>query len=86
MPQANINIRMDENLKRDMEDLCQRIGMNLTTAITVFFKKAVMEQGIPFQVSADPFYSEVNQARIRDAISRLDAGLGTEHELIEADE
>lgn len=86
MPQANINIRMDEDLKHDMEDLCQRIGMNLTTAITVFFKKAVMEQGIPFQVSADPFYSKTNQTRIREAISRLDAGLGAEHELIEADE
>ena len=86
MAQTNINIRMDENLKRDMEDLCQKLGMNLTTAVTVFFKKAVMEQGIPFRVSADPFYSEANQARIREAIFRLDSGLGTEHELIEVDE
>lgn len=86
MAQANINIRMDEELKHDMENLCQRLGMNLTTAITVFFKKAVMEQGIPFPVSADPFYAEPNQARIRQAIARLDAGLGSEHELIEADE
>lgn len=39
MPQANINIRMDEDLKHDMEDLCQRIGMNLTTAITVFLRR-----------------------------------------------
>lgn len=85
MAQANINVRMDENLKHDMEDLCQRLGMNLTTAITVFFKKAVLEQGLPFQVSTDPFYSESNQARIREAVSRLDAGMGTEHELIEAD-
>ncbi len=60
MAQANINIRMDEELKHDMENLCQRLGMNLTTAITVFFKKAVMEQGIPFPVSADPFYTEPN--------------------------
>lgn len=86
MAQASINIRMDENLKHDMENLCQKLGMNLTTAVTVFFKKAVSEQGIPFWVSADPFYSEPNQARIRAAIQRLDAGLGTEHELIEADE
>lgn len=85
MAQANVNIRMDEALKRDMETLCQRLGMNLTTAVTIFFKKAVMEQAIPFRVSADPFYSESNQARIHEAIARLDAGLGTEHELIEAD-
>ena len=86
MAQANINIRMDEDLKHDMENLCQKLGMNLTTAVTVFFKRAVLEQGIPFTVSADKFYSEANQTRIREAISRLDAGLGTEHELIEADE
>lgn len=86
MAQTNINIRMDEDLKHDMENLCQRLGMNLTTAVTVFFKKAVMEQGIPFKVSADPFYSDANQARIREAIARLDAGLGVEHELIETDE
>lgn len=86
MAQANVNIRMDEGLKHDMENLCQKLGMNLTTAVTVFFKKAIMEQGIPFRVSADPFYEESNQARIREAIARLNAGLGTEHELIEADE
>jgi len=86
MAQASVNIRMDEDLKHDMENLCQRLGMNLTTAITVFFKKSVMEQGIPFKVSADPFYEESNQARIREAVARLNAGLGTEHELIEVEE
>jgi len=86
MAQASVNIRMDEDLKHDMESLCQRLGLNLTTAVTVFFKKAVMEQAIPFKVSADPFYAESNQTRIREAVARLNAGLGTEHELIEADE
>ena len=86
MAQANVNIRMDEDLKRNMENLCQELGMNLTTAITLFFKKAVRERGIPFQVSVDPFYSESNQARLREAAARMDAGLGTEHELIEVDE
>ena len=43
MAHTNINIRMDEDLKRSMESLCQELGMNLTTAVTVFFKKAVRE-------------------------------------------
>lgn len=86
MAQANINIRMDEELKHNMESLCQELGINLTTAVTVFFKKAVRERGLPFQVSIDPFYSETNQTRLREAASRMDAGLGTEHELIEVDE
>ena len=37
MAQTNLNIRMDEDLKRSMENLCQELGMNLTTAVTVFF-------------------------------------------------
>lgn len=86
MAQTNVNIRMDENLKHSMERLCQELGMNLTTAVTIFFKKAVREGGIPFQVSTDPFFSEANMARLREAAARLDAGLGTEHELIEVDE
>lgn len=86
MAQTNINIRMDEELKHSMENLCQELGMNLTTAVTVFFKKAVRERGIPFQISADPFYTEANQARLREAAARMDAGLGTAHELIEVDE
>lgn len=86
MAQANINIRMDEELKHNMESLCQELGINLTTAVTVFFKKAVRERGLPFQVSIDPFYSETNQARLHEAAVRMDAGLGTEHELIEVDE
>ena len=86
MAQANINIRMDEELKHSMERLCQDLGMNLTTAVTIFFKKAVREQAIPFPVSTDAFYSEANMARLREAAARLDAGLGQEHELIEVDE
>ena len=86
MAQTNLNIRMDEDLKRSMENLCQELGMNLTTAVTVFFKKALREGGIPFPVSTDPFFTEENLRRIREAAARLDAGLGTEHELIEVDE
>ena len=44
------------------------------------------EGGIPFPVSTDPFFTEENLRRIREAAARLDAGLGTEHELIEVDE
>ena len=86
MAHTNINIRMDEDLKRSMESLCQELGMNLTTAVTVFFFFFVREHGLPFKVSVDPFYSEANQARLHEAVARLDAGLGTEHELIEVDE
>ena len=45
---------MDEKLKSDFGELCENIGMNITTAFTVFAKKAVAEQRIPFELSVKP--------------------------------
>lgn len=89
MAQINVNIRMDENLKKQFEAFCSEIGMNMTTAFCVFAKTAVRQNRIPFEISAesDPFYSEVNQARLRKSIADLNAGNGKVRELIEvADE
>ena len=86
MAQATISIRTDADLKQDFERLCQDIGMNLTTAFNIFMKQAVRENAIPVELTCDPFYTRENVDRIARAAARLDAGLGTEHELIEVDE
>lgn len=78
-----INIRMDKELKKRMEEVCEELGMNMTTAFTIFAKKMTREHRIPFEVSYDPFYSESNMRAIDEGIRRLDRGLGQEHELIE---
>ena len=86
MAQTSINIRMDEDLKKKFEEFCNEIGMSMTTAICVFAKKAVREQKIPFEVSAeDPFYNSANIKRLETAIAELNAGYGKIHELIEVD-
>ena len=74
MPQVLVNIRMDEVLKKDMEKTCQELGMNMTTAFTVFAKKMSREKRIPFEVSVDPFYSDSNMARIKESIAQLNEG------------
>lgn len=85
MAQVNINIRMDEDLKKQFDSFCYDIGMNMTTAFCVFARKAVRERRIPFEVSADPFYSEENMARLKESIRKVESGEKklTEHELIE---
>ncbi len=84
MAQTNINIRMDEELKKQFDKFCSDIGMTMTTAICVFAKKAVREQRIPFEITAeDPFYSEKNIERLTKAIADLNNGKGTEHEIVE---
>lgn len=53
MAQTNINIRMDENLKKDFDNMCDELGMNMTTAFNIFAKTVVRQQGIPFPVALD---------------------------------
>lgn len=86
MAQTLINIRMDEELKKNMEYTCHELGMNLTTAFTIFAKKMTREKRIPFEVSIDPFYSQSNMEHLRRGVEALNAGKGTEHDIIEVDE
>ena len=51
MAQALVNFRMDAELKKDMEETCRDLGMNMTTAFTIFAKKMTREKRIPFEVS-----------------------------------
>lgn len=51
MSTTNVTIRLDEDLKREAEALFSDLGLNMTTAITVFMKQAVREQRIPFALS-----------------------------------
>lgn len=74
MAQVLMNIRMDEELKRSMEHTCQQLGMNMTTAFTIFAKKMSREKRIPFEVSIDPFYSDSNMAAIDEAAGQLEHG------------
>lgn len=84
---VNVNFRLDEDVKRSMEQACADMGLSMTAAFTIFAKKVGRERRIPFEVSADPFYSESNLAHLRRGIAALDAGQGVTHDLIEdADE
>jgi DNA-damage-inducible protein J len=84
MATATVTIRMDEELKKQAEVLFDDLGMNMTTAFTVFVKSAVRQQKIPFEIARDPFYSEANMERLRKAIADVESGKAklTEHELI----
>jgi DNA-damage-inducible protein J len=74
MAQVLVNIRMDEDLKKSMERTCQDLGLNMTTAFTIFAKKMSREQRIPFEVSVDPFYSDSNMAAIDEAAKQIERG------------
>lgn len=84
---AVVNVRMDEELKKQAEELFEDLGMNMSTAITIFIKQAVRLKGLPFRVrkEEDPFFSRENLEVLRRSIAAADRGELTEHDLIEVD-
>lgn len=50
---ANLTMRIDDELKKQAEELFSELGMNMTTAFTIFAKQAVREQRIPFNITMD---------------------------------
>lgn len=87
MAQAQLNIRIDEELKRNFEITCKDLGMSIGTAFTIFAKKVCREQRIPFEISVDPFYSAENVAELERRIADVNSGKSTlkEHDLIEVE-
>lgn len=53
MATTNITMRMDEDLKAQAEELFADLGLNMTSAFTIFVKQAVREQRIPFTISRE---------------------------------
>ena len=82
---VNVNIKMDEDVKKRMERACAEMGLSMSAAFTMFAKKVGREYRIPLEVSADPFYSESNMNYLRRVISDIESRKAVlkEHELIE---
>ena len=57
-----------------MEQTCKELGLNMTTAFTIFAKKMSREHRIPFEVSIDPFYSPSNMKSIEESIEQIKQG------------
>lgn len=48
MANSLVQIRVDEQLKEDVTNIYEELGMDLPTAIRIFLKRSVQEKGIPF--------------------------------------
>ncbi len=81
MAQTTVSVRMDDALKRDFDNICNELGLSMTTAITLLAKKMTREKRLPFEVSLDPFYSEENMQRLKSSIAQMEATGGTVHEV-----
>lgn len=85
---VNINIKMDADVKKSMEQACEDMGLSMSAAFTIFAKKVGRERRIPFEITADPFYSESNIRYLESIARDIKDGKAhfAEHDLIEENE
>lgn len=74
MAQSTVNIRMDEDIKREFDRVCNELGINMSIAINILAKKMIREERIPFEVSVDPFYAKSNTEALRRSAKQIEDG------------
>lgn len=62
MSTVNLNIRTDKEIKEKAENIFQELGLNMTTAINMFLRTSIRENGIPFELKIDAINDETKLA------------------------
>lgn len=68
---ATVTIRVNSETKRRAQELFADLGMDMSTAINIFLKKALREERIPFEVA-----KEKPNMKTRRAMTRVEKGEG----------
>ena len=67
---ANVNFKMNSELKSDFEEVCERLGLNVSTVLNLCARQIVKEQAIPFQISCKPNAETVEAINEAEKISK----------------
>ncbi|MCL2520844.1 MAG: type II toxin-antitoxin system RelB/DinJ family antitoxin [Spirochaetaceae bacterium] len=90
MPETLISFRLDEDIKKKLERLCQEVGLGMTEALAILAAKAVREERLPLEIKTDTaaYYDELSLRQLRLALDDLATGKAklTPHELIEVED
>ena len=65
MKTANINIRINPNVKENAENLYSQFGITLTDAISMFLNQSLIVGGLPFELK-QPRYNAVTEAAMQE--------------------
>ena len=73
---TTISLRFDDEMKKELDSMCEEMGMNLTTFFMIYAKKALRDRKIPFEIAAprDPFYSDSNMDALEKSMQQFDEG------------
>ena len=77
MRQTTVNVRVDADVKQGIEEFCESVGMNISTAVNVFVKAVLAQRKIPFEIAQpdnDPFYRGANWRHVMKGIRAFESG------------
>ena len=84
MASTHIHVRVDDDIKKQAQEIFNDMGLDISTAINMFIRQVIINRGFPFLPSADPFYCESNMAHLMRVRADADAGRNMVlHDLIE---
>ncbi len=78
---VNLNIRMEKNLKEQLDELCKELGLTTSTAINIFAKAMVRKQALPFKLSLN-----TENKKTLKAIQNVEAGKNLSRKFKSVDE
>ena len=59
---TSMNIRIEPSLKKQVEEILTDLGMNISDAVTIYFKQIVLTDSIPLQIKRPKFNKETLEA------------------------
>jgi len=72
MGTSTFTMRLDDNIKRAFEAVTNNLGMNMSTAITLFVKATIRNQAIPFSLALNPMTTAQTEAYHAKVVQELD--------------
>ena len=70
METLNLSVRVDANDKKNFEQFCDEVGMNVSTAINMFIKAVIKEQKLPFEIRSKTFDNIIDE-KLQEAESEM---------------
>lgn len=70
METLNLSVRVDANDKKNFEQFCDEVGMNVSTAINMFIKAVLREQKLPFEICSKTFDNIIDE-KLQEAESEM---------------
>ena len=66
MAQTTLNVRIDEDVKKELEEFCNEVGLNISVAVNMFAKAVIREQRLPFEVATGKSNTNATEYKAAD--------------------